>query len=606
MQTVSNEYAESMKSPLRERGYLQVDVVFANPKATRTAVVSCPTLASFSQTDSVIQQPVKDRYTYTALEENLIPADGTFYFPPETTDEKGIDTGITGSDIDTPITIDISFGGEAISNAKGFQVNFGKYYATSATATFKYTPSENETAYSHTITLKDGTSPIWKIKEDTGKFNSVTITVNSLCKTGHRVRISAIVFGFIQSFDNETITSSTLTASQSPVAETLPQTDFNMTILDTEGLFNPTSAFNLNDMYGEAMESYIKYGYQLPSGTIEWLAPYKLYLNEWSYTDSEASLTFVDGLRLWGESVSSDRYKTVLTAIDKDPTLTEAFYGVLESTSFADYTNTNDGFQIDNSLSKYTASEAYVFSGYLKECLQKIANAAHCTLSVARDGTIKIFPNTSTTPAMTLDEMMLLSKPISDIRENVTGLNVVWNRYIPRIRDRHTTLFASDIQASDVGTLTVDFDKWVWGNVTITIGDTEITSSDTSRNLEVNHWQISMSIFNTDVGSTLNITGWSIDPTESTYTLQTNNQRNILEWANPIVMSSDISAFAKWLWSWKKGRVYTYSYRGNPELDCGDIITQQITDTYSITGIIEELTLSFNGAFSGTLKLREV
>lgn len=608
MQTVTNEYVASMKSPLRERGYLQVDVVFANSKATSTAVVSSSALASFSQTNSVITEPVKDRYTYTVLENDLIPADGTFYFPPENADDKGIDTGITGPDIDTAVTINISFGGETITNVKGFQINFGKYYATAATAAFEYIPSGNEAAYSQLITLKDGASPIWKTKVDIPEFNSVTITVNSLCETGHRVRISAIVFGFIQSFDNEVITDATLTASQSPVAETLPQTDFTMNIIDTEGLFNPTSTFNLNDMLGEAMASYVKYGYQLPSGTIEWLAPYKVYLNDWSYTGDEASLTFVDGLRLWSESVSSDDYKTALIALDNsNPTSAEACYGVLQSTSFfANYTNAMDGFQIDSSLSEYKISKRYVFSGYLKECLQKIANAAHSTLAVERDGTIKIYPHTDTTSVMTLDETMLLSTPITNVRENVTGLNVIWNKDTASIGERNAQLFTTKIESSDVGTLTVTFDRWVWGNLKITIGDTRITTSDTSRNLDASHWRVSMSIFDTDVGYTLTITGFPCDSTEQTYSLQTGNQRNVLEWANPILLSSEVESFAKWLWSWEKGRTFTYNYRGNPELDCGDIITQQITDTYSITGIIEELTLSFNGAFSGTLKLREV
>lgn len=606
MQTVSNEYAESMKSPLRERGYIQVDTIVSNSTAQNNATVSGNTLASFSQTDKVVTEPTRARYTYTALEPNLIPVDGTFYFPPESgSTQKGVDTGLTAANVDTATTINISFGGKVITNVKGFQIDFGKYYATNASITFSYTPSGDEAAYLKTITLTNGSSEIWKVTADIEKFDSVSITVNSLCETGHRVRINSIVFGFIQVFNNDTITNATLSASVSPVSEELPQIDFSMTVSDTEGLFNPESEFNLCDILGEAMRSTIKYGYQLPNGTIEWVTPYTLYLNSWSYKDGEATLNFVDALRLLSVNVNESTYKELSTSSDSYINLWSTALLIMSSCDWSEDTDLQNEIRFSSeTLKKYFIGKNYAFSGSLKENLQKIANAAHCMLFVTRDDIIVSAPITDTTSVITLDKDTLLTKPVANISNFIKNVTVDYRYWVYKTSERNREVYSKQLELNDIGTLTVNFDDYQT-NTTVKIGDTVITTDDTAHNMSNNGWTLQIDILNTDVGKTLTVTGWAATYEEKSYILPVNQNGDILEWSNPIVSDTDVEAFAQWLRKWKHGYTYTYNYRGNPELDCGDIITQQITDTHSITGIIESLTLSFNGAFSGTLTIRE-
>lgn len=609
MQTVSNEYAESMKSPLRERGYLQVDISFVNADTKNNAVVTGTTLASFSKKSTVVSAPLLTRSTYTALEPNLIPADGSFYFPPDS--GTGVDTGITAADVDTATTINITFGDKVITNVKGFQIDFGKYYATNATIQFSYTPSsDSETPSSQTFTLTDGTSQIWKIEQDIDKFNSVTLTVNSLVETGHRVRILSIIFGFIQSFDNSCITEATLTASQSPVSETLPQTDFDMTIMDTEGLFNPESDFNLCDILGEAMYSIIKYGYQLPSGTIEWVTPYTLYLNSWEYTDGEATLHFCDGLRLLTLDVDESKWKHNAGDDDLAGYFSNLYYiPMMVAASFketSNYPNIETTFKCSSSLKDYWFPYPYAVSGSIKENVQKVANAAHSLMFITRDDVVAIAPYTDTTPVMTLDKDTLLSKPRADMDSLMKSVTVDYNYWVYKVSEQAKSVYTHTIESTDVGNLAITFDNYVKSLISIKIGDTTISTDDTTHSPYFYHWGLNITIIEDDVGKTLAVRGLPIDAVEKSYALSVGSNGNDLKWSNPLVEDTDVEKFAEWLSTWKRGCTYSYDYRGNPELDCGDIITQQITDTYSITGVIEELTLSFNGAFSGTLKLRKI
>ena len=75
MQYVSPEYKESMKKPLRDRGYMRVTFGGVNSQAQNNASISGDQL-SYSDTSRVFDNG-NDDLVYATLENNFTKLDGT-------------------------------------------------------------------------------------------------------------------------------------------------------------------------------------------------------------------------------------------------------------------------------------------------------------------------------------------------------------------------------------------------------------------------------------------------------------------------------------------------------------------------------------------------
>lgn len=104
----------------------------------------------------------------------------------------------------------------------------------------------------------------------------------------------------------------------------------------------------------------------------------------------------------------------------------------------------------------------------------------------------------------------------------------------------------------------------------------------------------------------IRITGYKYNVSTSYYTIPVNNRGNDQEWSNPLISDYEhCKDVAEWLANYYAAGVeYELDYRGEPAIDCGDVIFQENKYDSELKTIVEEFQLSFNGGISGALRTR--
>lgn len=106
--------------------------------------------------------------------------------------------------------------------------------------------------------------------------------------------------------------------------------------------------------------------------------------------------------------------------------------------------------------------------------------------------------------------------------------------------------------------------------------------------------------------NTLRVYGYKLNKTDHTHSITYNDTGDIITWENPLidnrqqarVMGSFIGQY------YLNTMEYSYSTRGNPELDVGDEIYQENTYHSDMITRIINYTVGFNGSFSGSVTAR--
>lgn len=292
MQRVSNEYAESMKSPLRNRGYIRVTVGIVNNAAMSSAQVAVA-LDDMSDAEATLNGvPVTQPYAVT--DQDFTKIDGSMYFAPPTGKGNYNQGMVTNA---YPGVIWLVFNNAY--DIRGLTINFGDYFPTGFTIKTNNIESRAYTNDGPTFITED-------IFEETTFFE---IRPTAMAYGIGRFRINGFATGVADTFSNEKVISSNKKEYVSPIAESVPSIDASV-VIDNQDLRysvdNPDSAL----AYMEAgQELKIQYGYDVTgNGDIEWLKPRVLYLSEWSANDKEATFSGVDRFTQLGETYYGGRY----------------------------------------------------------------------------------------------------------------------------------------------------------------------------------------------------------------------------------------------------------------------------------------------------------
>ena len=363
MQNVSQEYKDSMKATLRNRGYMRVVFDYINADAQANAVLTAPAGVRYSDTSQIFKNGNEDK-VYASLEDNFIPVDGSVYFYPDSAGpylERGYVSSKLVSDEACVLTITFP---EAVS-FDDLTFNFGKNPPAVITIA-----DDQGNSY----TYNDGITSIWLLEQAFTGITELTITVSRMGNLHSRFRLYSIDFGGGIMFDNSQITDSNLETNMSPIDKELPQMNFSLTVLNEGHRFdveNPQSVFWQFDTTTEAR---IYYGYELDSGTIEWLDPILLYCLDWESDETTATVRCCDVLQI-NQAV-----------YDKGSCAQTSLYDLAVSV-FTAMGITN--YSIDGGLQSIMTSNP-IPRMLCKEALQLIANASGRVLGLTRDGGVRI------------------------------------------------------------------------------------------------------------------------------------------------------------------------------------------------------------------------
>lgn len=382
MQKVSNEYKTSMKSELRERGYIKVLFGLISQIATENAYIedsiAYASYAYYSDNSSIFTTS-KTVLPYATLEEDYTKVDGSNVFLARENTQAFVDTGLVTQKLvpnmakgssDTENCVCIIFK-ERVS-FKGLTIDFGETYPTH----FKIVASTAEGKEQIEVTDNASSSWVWDKKVITACYG-LYIYVYAMKSEYTRFRIQSILFGQGLMFDNNDVISSSLETYVSPIGADIPQVDFSVTLQNYDQYFNidnPKSTMNFLET-GQTME--VWYGYATPHATqIEWIKGATLCCSDWSADDFSATISGQDVLR----NLETEYYKGQYSA--NGTSFYDLAMNVLEDAGITDY-------YLDSELKTLTTTAPIPKTTH-KEVLQIIANACRCILSQSRDGKIEI------------------------------------------------------------------------------------------------------------------------------------------------------------------------------------------------------------------------
>ena len=369
MQKVSKAYKESMKSPLRNRGYIKATIGIINQDAQDNirAPAEQNRFTYFSDSKKIFSGYEVEKI-YATAEQDFSKVDGSMYFLPienlklEMYNNGAVSEVLLGS-------FYVNFNGNTGYDIKGLIIDFGEYYPTSITVEW----DEGTKSYANSVQLF--------VTEDV--FYNVSyfkITALSMVNGQGRLRIYQFSCGISKTFLNKDVLKYSLKDYVSPITETIPSQDMSLEV-DNQNLYysvdNPESAFSFFEVGHEIR---VAFGYDVTgNGDIEWLPPNTCYLKTWK----------------------ADDVKAKFTATDQFDYLTGKYYkGVYHSNGISLY---NLAIDVLNDAG-ITDERDYYLDPYLKnvivynpmpavkhsEALQIIANAGRCTLYQDRNKRIRM------------------------------------------------------------------------------------------------------------------------------------------------------------------------------------------------------------------------
>lgn len=366
MQYVSEEYKAAMNQAARNKSYMRISLGLVNQAAQSSAEVANAGFTYFSDiTKPVSSENVKE--VYATFENNFSKIDETMYFlPREGSKESLYNGGIITEEMcgqgENPAVL-FQFNTEDPLDIKGLTLEFGDAYPVQ----FKVQTDEGEFEYTNSSSKF--------VTEDTFDGTTFMRIVPIEMKNGAaRFRIHNIVFGIGIEIVNEKIISAEVKSTISPIAESIPSIDFNVTIENMDKYYNVDNDESAINYMETGQEVKVYYGYTLNDGSIEWVKGATLHMQEWSADDKQAKFGAVDIFEYMQGEYKRGVYRP------SGISLYDLAVDVFDDAGINTY-------WIDPYLKKVFAYNPLPVITH-KECLQLIANAGRCVLMVNRDGLI--------------------------------------------------------------------------------------------------------------------------------------------------------------------------------------------------------------------------
>lgn len=122
-------------------------------------------------------------------------------------------------------------------------------------------------------------------------------------------------------------------------------------------------------------------------------------------------------------------------------------------------------------------------------------------------------------------------------------------------------------------------------------------------------YYVEVAFFGIEVGDNVEVTikGYKYNIATSYYSQTINNRGSEKEWKNPLISESEhCQEVARWLADYfASGIEYELDYRGEPAIDCGDIIGQENKYDPNLKTIVEQSQITFkSGLLGGGLRTR--
>lgn len=586
MKTVSEAYKTSMASLLRNRSYVRITFGNVDTTAATDGEWESNGALYYSEFDT-LDYDFSYGQTYATLELNRWSLDGSSLILP---DSGIVQDGFISSHMsdaegkyDTPAVLTRAF--TQIHTLPGLTLTFDtrqEEWPPEVTVDFYLSDTVVDT---QTVQVT-GTQVIVNTTET--EVDKVTITFGS-CLPYRRPRLESVLYGVDIQFTNDDLVSTEQKHDVDPLSRRLPSETMEFTILDFDRKYDPDNPGGIYAFVDENSPIEIQFGYELPDGTIEWLKADR-YVLDGKPTAQNNQATF-SGTGLIG-SLTDTFYKSKLGS--------KNLYDMAEEVLLdAQLTPTEQGenpWVIDESLKNMFTTAALPIDTHMN-CLQLIAHAACCRLYTDDDNIIHIEPFSldgyTRDTDFTLDFSSIAedSQTVSKI-DKLKSVSV--SRYSYSVDDSSSTLLEETTTETE---FYVEF-SGLAQDVQISVsGGTLISSEIYARAADL--------VLSSGT-KTVTITGKTLSENSVVVSYPVSQSGEVDEEENPLITNDEMClALANHVISYLQMRnTYEASYRGNPELEVGDIIGLQTLYTDEMDALILVDEISFDGSLSGNLTVK--
>jgi len=380
MQYVSAAYRESMKQLARNKSYMKINIGLINQNAQQNAAVNPTGYTYYANITSPLDGETVEK-KYATFERGYAQADGQkIFLPRNNAGATFFNAGIVTEDLCTAAkkpSVLISFNTIDPVDLKGLTIQFGESYPLS----FRVETNEK------TVVIENS-GPLCRSEETFNNATYMRITPIEMLKGEARFRMESITFGIGIVFDNEKIISANMKTVISPISESLPAIDFDVTIENMDKYYNVDNADSAIQYMSTGQELEVHYGYQLNDKSIEWVKGGTLYMQDWSADDTQAKFKAVDVFEYMQDDYKKGQY------YPNGINLYDLAIDVLQDAGLSE-----DKYWVDPHLATVVVHNPLPVVAH-KECLQLIANAGRSVIMQSRDGAIMI--KTSYVPELTV------------------------------------------------------------------------------------------------------------------------------------------------------------------------------------------------------------
>ena len=587
MKQVSNAYMSSMKAMLRNRSYVKIAFSNVDTSAATDGSWVSNGAQSYSEFDTV-DYNYDYQASYAALELNrwaldgntvIVPASGTMYDGFISSIMSNADGGFTTAAVITrEFSVPHTFPGLTLT----FDTRY-KEWPVSVTVDFYL---NGEVLESTTVPV---TSETVLIDTRAASCDKIVITFGNTLPY-RRPRLEDVLYGVQKVFTNKDIISTRQSHDVDPLSRRLPQETMQFVILDYEHDYDPDNPSGIYQYVDKNSPVSIQFGYELPDGEVEWLKPDQYVLNS-KPKASKNQATF-SGTGLIG-SLGGTFYKSKLGS--------KNFYDMAEEVLLdAGLTLTEQGtnpWVIDESLKQMFTTAALPIDTHMN-CLQLIAHACRCRLFTDDDNIIHIEPFSLDNVNSVKTDFTLDFTTIGENSQSISKIDqlkaVSIAKYAYTVDGDSRTLYEGTTTETQ---LHVEF-SGLAQDVQISVsGGTLVSSSIYARAADL--------VLSSGT-KTVVITGKSLSENSVVVSYPVNLDGEIDKEENPLITNDEMcSALANQVMKYLQMRnTYEASYRGNPELEVGDIIGLQTLYTDEMDALILVDEITFNGSLSGKMKVK--
>ncbi len=528
---------------------------------------------------------------FATLELNMWLLDKSYALIP---DEHPEETGYIGNTLcgedgvfAVPPVVSINFSKTFDKLIPGITVTWSEEYGEYPTR-YKVTAYNGEEIVAETE-ITGNASTVNPVEVDIINYNRIDITVLEWCLPHRRARISEVFVGLQKLYRKSEIMSYNNNVSIAPLSDKLPKYAIDFEVSNIDGTYDPNNPQGMTKYLMERQSVNVRYGMKV-DGKPEYISGGKYYLNEWKSPQNGITATFKARDAL--EFLQGTYYKGTYNS--SGVTLYALAETVLRDAGLPRMRDGSDPWEFDESLREITTTAALPVAS-IAECLQLIASAAHCVLTVRRDGKIMISPMATEPSDYAVSAFNSYEKPELELSKQLKAVAVDVYSYFAGTPD--VELYNGIVSVEGTQTLTFEYAESATGIKATVSGGTLVSAQYYTNACEL---RITGS---GDV--TVVITGTQLKSSKSTMESRAGEAGEVEQLSNPLVTSTQTAeAIAGYIKSvLTNRRTFEMDWRADTRLDAGDII--RVDNAFgSETAHVTKLKYSFTGGFSATATAR--